>query len=284
MKFLILLVTVVGFVAAEQVDWSNVRPIHEVLQDTLTRSAVTAERRIVNGQPAQPHQFPYQVALLISTLTGTSLCGGSVISTNAVLTAAHCTAPFAQSYLIIAGAYNRVQIEPNQQRRTEPASNFIQHPEYGSIRLINDIAVIRVTQAFTFNEFVQPVQIASNPNELHVGARVDVSGFGRFSDSLPNTSEVVLYTTKTVITNAQCLSFFPANVIATTICAVGDPEINNSVCNGDSGGPLTIQRNEGSYQVGVVSFGSAQGCEAGFPDGYARVSHFNEWIRTTAGF
>lgn len=198
---------------------------------------------------------------------------------------AHCTGPFASSYLIIAGAYNRNIIEPNQQRRTEPAANFIQHPEYGNVRLINDIAVIRVlSQPFTFNQYVQPVVIASDPNELHVGADVTVSGFGRFSDSHQQTSEVVLYTNKTVITNAQCASHFPLNVIATTICAIGDPTINNSVCNGDSGGPLTILRNDGSYQVGVVSFGSAQGCEAGFPDGYARVSHFNEWIRTTGGF
>jgi chymotrypsin len=188
--------------------------------------------------------------------------------------------------LIIAGANNRVVVEPNQQRRTEPAANFIQHPDYGNIRLINDIAVIRViaTTPFTFNTFVQPVIVASDPTELHVGASVTVSGFGRYSDSHTRTSEVVLFTVKTVITNAQCLAQFPANVIATTICAIGDPVINNSVCNGDSGGPLTIIRNDGSYQVGVVSFGSAQGCEAGFPDGYARVSHFAEWIRATGQF
>lgn len=47
-----------------------------------------------------------------------------------------------------------------------------------------------------------------------------------------------------------------------------------------SGGPLTIRDNGQSVQVGVVSFGSPQGCERGFPDGYARVSTFHSWINS----
>lgn len=44
-------------------------------------------------------------------------------------------------------------------------------------------------------------------------------------------------------------------------------------CNGDSGGPLTVN----GIQVGIVSFGSAL-CEAQNPTAYARVSHFVDWI------
>lgn len=50
------------------------------------------------------------------------------------------------------------------------------------------------------------------------------------------------------------------------------------------GGPLSDIRGGASYQIGVVSFGPAQGCETGSPDGYARVSSFNAWIRQVAGF
>lgn len=70
---------------------------------------------------------------------------------------------------------------------------------------------------------------------------------------------MVLFTRKTIIANSACQSRFPLMVVASTICAQGDPEINNSVCNGDSGGPLTIQRDGASYQIGVVSFGPSQG-------------------------
>jgi secreted trypsin-like serine protease len=172
---------------------------------------------------------------------------------------AHCTSTGVTGYLLIAGAYNRVQIEPHQQRRQVSAAAFISHPEYGPVRLVNDIAVIRVAEAFTFNTFVQPIILASDPSELHVGASVQVSGFGRYSDSHTRTSEVVLFTVKTVISNAQCSSTFPVLVVASTICAIGEETVNNAVCNGDSGGPLSIIRNNESYQVGVVSFGSPLG-------------------------
>lgn len=46
--------------------------------------------RVVGGQLANPGQFPYQVALFVNMWLGTALCGGSLISENYVMTAAHC--------------------------------------------------------------------------------------------------------------------------------------------------------------------------------------------------
>lgn len=108
--------------------------------------------------------------------SGTGLCGGSVISQHAVLTAAHCTVTGVTNFLIIAGAYNRNLLEDHQQRRNVPPSDFVPHPNYGPLRLINDIAVLRVAQAYTFNTYVQPARLASDDSNRHVGASVHVSG------------------------------------------------------------------------------------------------------------
>lgn len=49
------------------------------------------------------------------------------------------------------------------------------------------------------------------------------------------------------------------------------------------GGPLTVAEGGGRLQVGIAAFVAAAGCSAGFPAGYARVSHFRQWIQTTSG-
>jgi secreted trypsin-like serine protease len=294
MKFFLALVLAVAAVSARpaesEIDWANVVPFWQMkAMEDGTPIKVQTDRRIVNGEQATPHQFPYQTAVLINTATGAGLCGGSVISTTAVLTAAHCTSGQGTGYTIVAGAIDRTVIESQQQRWTGlPLSAFIPHPNYGPVLLRNDVAVVRFVTGtgrnpFTWTNAVQPVILASDNSDRHEGILATVSGFGRFSDSHQLTSPTVLFTRKTIITNTACAARFPGLVVDSTICAQGDNAINNSVCNGDSGGPLTIIRAGASYQVGVVSFGPAAGCETGSPDGYARVSALHAWIVSAAG-
>lgn len=55
--------------------------------------------RIIGGQESTPHQFPYQVGLrlFIANSNNVGLCGGSLVSTTRVITAAHCVRKTPQS-------------------------------------------------------------------------------------------------------------------------------------------------------------------------------------------
>jgi chymotrypsin len=66
-------------------------------------------------------------------------------------------------------------------------------------------------------------------------------------------------------------------VIESTLCCI-TRDTKSGHCNGDSGGPLTVERDGKVILVGVVSFGALAGCELGFPTGYARVTYFMPWI------
>lgn len=206
------------------------------------------------------------------------IAGASVISSTAVLTAAH-NFFLVETTELIFGAVNRLVDEANQQRRSVPMSAWILHPDY--IGLTNDIAVIRFPDTpLVLNAFVQPVDLASDDSELFLGEEVYVSGFGIYEAS--RISEIVRFTTKHVISNQLCSTHAGGLIQDTNICAIGDPESNNSACTGDSGGPLTVRRSGRSVQVGVVSFGIGACGNAGVPDGYARVSSFYPWVASVA--
>lgn len=60
------------------------------IEHPLLQAHYSVSPRITGGAQATPHQFPYQVGLIIITSKGITFCGGSLISRTTVLTAAHC--------------------------------------------------------------------------------------------------------------------------------------------------------------------------------------------------
>ncbi|XP_062549410.1 brachyurin-like [Armigeres subalbatus] len=287
MKILVLLIGALAVASAEwiEIDWSQVRPIEEfdhywarLPAELQYLRKMMPETRITNGQQATPGQFPYQIALLSTFSAGTGLCGGTVLTNNFILTAAHCVQN-AQGGTAIMGAHNRLQTEASQQRIAFSSGGINIHPGYTSTNIRNDIATVRLNSAITFNDRVRPARLpAAADSRTFAGWTGTVSGFGRTSDASQATSAVVMFTSNPIMTQADCLSSWGGNtniIQAQNICLSGAG--GRSSCNGDSGGPLTVQ-DSGSLQVGIVSFGSAAGCSIGMPSVYVRVTFFRTWI------
>ncbi|XP_053663827.1 brachyurin-like [Anopheles marshallii] len=296
MKFslLALFALVCAVVATDEINWSKVRPMSrmpqylrrlpkDILKQYLSevRSMPTSARansRIVNGYIAQPGQFPYQVALLSNFADGTGLCGGSVLSNNYVLTAAHCV-DIATSGLVIYGAEDRTnENEPSQVRIAFEQSGIRLHPNWNPALIRYDIATVRVVSPVTYTNRIQPVTLPrlSDVGNDFAGLIGTVSGFGRFADSIPQASNVLRYVNNPIQTNLACSVRFPGVVQPENICLSGDS--GRGACQGDSGGPLTIVRDGTTVQLGVVSFGLALGCELNWPSVFARTTSFLSWI------
>uniref|UniRef100_A0A182JMI8 Uncharacterized protein n=1 Tax=Anopheles atroparvus TaxID=41427 RepID=A0A182JMI8_ANOAO len=278
------------------IDWSKVRPVEEFdhyrahLPTSRKQSVHPASpnRRVVNGQEASPGQFPYQVALLGDFIIGIGICGATVITQNYVLTAAHCvyssndtTVPIVGGVAIM-GAQNRIEEEPSQQRITFTSSGIIGHPDYNLFNIRHDIALVRLDEPIQYTDRIQPVRLpARSDTRLFAGFIGTVSGFGIYDTANPRPSDVLNYAANPVMTNADCLAQWGPELIEDqNICQSGDG--GRTACNSDSGGPMTVQDN-GSLQVGIVSFGDAA-CDGRLPSVYMRVSYYLEWIEANSDF
>jgi len=224
---------------------------------------------IVGGDEAVPHSHPHQVGLFIDDMY---FCGGSLISQDYVLTAAHCCdgAFFIE---VVMGAHMIRETESTQVRKT--SYDFATHEDWDPNRITNDICWIKLPETVELNDNIQTVALSSGSDPA-VGEMVEATGWGKDSDSAGGISPVLREVTVPVESNEDCDSYYGI-VKDSHICI--DSKGGRGTCNGDSGGPLTFN----GVHVGLTSFGSSRGCESGAPDAFTRTSYFRDWIREKTG-
>ncbi|GAB0090781.1 Peptidase S1, PA clan [Sergentomyia squamirostris] len=254
-KLCVLLVLVVGTLGKSlpQSDYFNVDPVR-----------LPHQGRIVGGNTASPGQFPYMTSCRLTN--NMHFCGGMLINDRWVVSAAHCFLGRGPGdVIVVLGAHSRTT-----GGTTYTLSQVIQHPEWNSQTIANDVAALQTANTVTFTNLIQPIALGSE----HVGGGVTgvVTGWGLTSHQ-GSTAEVLQYLFTETITNAVCSQRLPGMghlVWDHKICAGGIQ--GRGTCQMDSGGPLAV----GNTAVGIVSWGLE--CAGGTPDVYDRISSHRDWI------
>jgi len=237
------------------------------------------KRRIVGGVDAMVNQYPWQVGLMDYVFDRESKCGGTLLSSDTVLTAAHCVEYQAPYYPV----YVALPKEDLTLERAEKiqSSKILMHPYYTAPMGIPsyDFAIIKLSRPVQFDDSIQPICLP-NPTESYDDNLAEVTGWGRLAadNFIPPT---ILQTVNvTTMTNKKCQELFDKDdfqgkITPNMLCAA-DP--GKDSCKGDSGGPLITLNKEKSYysQIGVVSWGF--GCAGLTPGVYSRVTDQMYWI------
>lgn len=233
-----------------------------------------------------PNKYPWLVGLLLPWAYGDGFfCGGSIINSRYVLTAAHCL--FANTFFPLpAGLFAVAVAEHDYTSATDDipgvtralrVASYLVHKDYHPVYLHNDIALLRLRGVLdlTSSKEVRAVCLPLDPTKAYEGETGTVAGWGDTSRGrgvYPGAPREV------AVPVVECgrESIAGSPVIPQMLCA-GFEEGGKDSCYGDSGGPLTVKEGGRHVLVGVVSFG--RGCaRRNSPGVYTRVTQFLDWI------
>lgn len=226
--------------------------------------------RIVGGEKTTIDRYPYQVSLQIKNQ---HFCGGSVISAEWIVTAAHCVNGMYLPIFVKLGLSNLKEIGT-----VIPVKSIIVHEKYNRRNSDFDIALIRLSTLLSFNDKTKAVSLPSQRDMFTNGSLATVTGWGNLKSVGTRTKQ--LYKVEVpLVSYMECKLLYRGLLISQRmICAGFVDRGGKDACQGDSGGPLVLD----GKLIGIVSWGL--GCaEANYPGVYTRVTALRSWIREKTG-
>ncbi|XP_042308760.1 transmembrane protease serine 12-like isoform X1 [Sceloporus undulatus] len=242
---------------------------------------VTPDARIVGGRDARVGAWPWQVSLQLYRVALGGFrheCGGCLINSNSVLTAAHCIKKWVnpEYWRAAIGLHHlyKEQAHAIKQR----VSNIIIHPDFRKGSYESDIALFKLLKSVKYNEYIRPVclpevsHLVPDKNLCYISGWGKKEKKGKFELTLREAQVdiIPLYT-------CNKHDWFKGIISRNMICA-GSESGHVDSCEGDDGGPLMcIFPNVTQYYLLGVTSSSSCGIPK-HPGIYVRVVNYKSWI------
>ncbi|XP_052394509.1 granzyme B(G,H)-like [Carassius gibelio] len=220
---------------------------------------------IVNGNEAKPHSRPYMVSI---QFYGEHICGGSLISDQWVLTAAHCWKR-NQTLTVVVGAHDLRESNISDHIGVK---FYIQHKSYSVDFNFNDIMLLKLQEKVNINNnYVKPISLPKNKEDVEANTLCSVAGWGQLKIE-GQKSHRLMEANMTIMNKSECQKSWRMKFSETQMmCAHG----YGGSCRFDSGGPLVC----GHTAIGVTAFGYKLLCNSPKkPNVYIKISEYIPWI------
>uniref|UniRef100_A0A0A1WUE2 Chymotrypsin-2 n=1 Tax=Zeugodacus cucurbitae TaxID=28588 RepID=A0A0A1WUE2_ZEUCU len=245
----------------EGLRYRNTRP-------NLNNRNASASGRIIGGQEAVEASAPWQVTL--QNIYGNHFCGGAIIHDRFVVTAASCVSGLQKSWVKVVTSTNDWMGLAWQY----DVSEIIVHCNFDKPLYHNDIALLKLSTLIAYDDKTKNITIADE-DELVAGETLTMTGWGSATEggAYPNALKQLKVK---YLPYAQCRSAYSnsEDVDMGHLCTTS--RNGEGACHGDTGGPLV---NEQGQLVGIGNWGVP--CGRGFPDVFAKLSFYADWIRST---